>query len=139
MRLEGKVCVITGAGGGMGREAALAFCEEGAFVCAADVSLEAVEETLVASLLTRSLLEERAGAYRTNRERFGQLPRTLVALEEAQRVLTRLDDAEFNVFPRLARERRLFGCPIPQGAYWRAIDTAKDLTEAAKELAALGR
>ncbi len=45
-RLEGKVCVITGAGGGMGREAALAFCEEGAFVCAADVSLEAVEETV---------------------------------------------------------------------------------------------
>ena len=61
--------------------------------------LEAVEETLVASLLTRSLLDERASAYRTDRERFGQLPRTLVALEEAQRVLTRLDDAEFNVFP----------------------------------------
>ena len=34
---------------------------------------------------------------------------------------------------------RLAGFPIPQGAYWRAIDTAKDLTEAAKELAALGR
>ena len=35
-----------------------------------------------------------------------------------------------------ARERRLAGYPIPQGAYWRAIDTAKDLTEAAKELGA---
>ena len=35
--------------------------------------LEAVEETLVASLLTRSLLDERATAYRTDRERFGQL------------------------------------------------------------------
>jgi DNA helicase HerA-like ATPase len=70
--------------------------------------LEAVEETLVASLLTRSLLDERANAYRNDRERFGQLPRTLVALEEAQRVLTRLDDAEFNVFPRLAREGRKF-------------------------------
>ncbi len=45
-RLDGKVCVITGAGGGMGREAAIAFCEEGALVCAADVSLEAVEETV---------------------------------------------------------------------------------------------
>ena len=44
-RLDGKVCVITGAGGGMGREAAVAFTEEGALVCAADVSLEAVEET----------------------------------------------------------------------------------------------
>ncbi|MFJ2636530.1 NDP-sugar synthase [Streptomyces sp. NPDC087422] len=45
-------------------------------------------------------------------------------------------DHERTTFPRLARERRLAGFPIPQGAYWRAIDTAKDLTEAAKELSA---
>src|ERR671931_268987 len=54
--------------------------------------LEAVEETLVASLLTRSLQEE-------------------------QRVLTRLEDAEFNVFPRLAREGRKFNvgmCAVSQ-------------------------
>lgn len=44
-------------------------------------------------------------------------------------------DHERTTFPGLARERRLAGFPIPQGAYWRAIDTAKDLTEAAKELA----
>ncbi len=44
-RLDGKVCVITGAGGGMGREAALLFSEEGARVCAADVNLEAAEQT----------------------------------------------------------------------------------------------
>lgn len=43
-------------------------------------------------------------------------------------------DHERATFPRLARERRLAGFPLPQGAYWRAIDTAKDLTEAAKEL-----
>ncbi|MET9847784.1 nucleotidyltransferase family protein [Streptomyces ossamyceticus] len=48
-------------------------------------------------------------------------------------------DHERTTFPRLARERRLAGFPIPQGAYWRAIDTAKDLTEAARELATLGR
>jgi NDP-sugar pyrophosphorylase family protein len=48
-------------------------------------------------------------------------------------------DHERTTFPRLAREQRLAGFPIPQGAYWRAIDTAKDLTEAAKELAALAR
>jgi NDP-sugar pyrophosphorylase family protein len=45
-------------------------------------------------------------------------------------------DHERTTFPRLARERRLAGYPIPQGAYWRAIDTAKDLSEAAKELGA---
>ncbi|MER6157302.1 nucleotidyltransferase family protein [Streptomyces sp. NPDC001868] len=54
-------------------------------------------------------------------------------------LLPTLGDHERTTFPRLARERRLAGFPIPQGAYWRAIDTAKDLTEAAKELAALGR
>ena len=44
-RLDGKVAVITGAGGGMGREAAILFTEEGAKVCAADVQLGAAEET----------------------------------------------------------------------------------------------
>jgi NAD(P)-dependent dehydrogenase (short-subunit alcohol dehydrogenase family) len=44
-RLEGKVAVITGAGGGMGREAALLFCEEGAQVCVADVDAGAAQET----------------------------------------------------------------------------------------------
>ena len=32
-RLDGKVVVITGAGGGMGRDAAVLFTEEGARVC----------------------------------------------------------------------------------------------------------
>jgi len=40
-RLDGKVCVITGAGGGMGADAALLFTEEGARVCAADVDGDA--------------------------------------------------------------------------------------------------
>ncbi len=38
--------MITGAGGGMGRDAAILFTEEGARVCAADVNLEAAEETV---------------------------------------------------------------------------------------------
>jgi NAD(P)-dependent dehydrogenase (short-subunit alcohol dehydrogenase family) len=45
-RLEGKTCVITGAGGGMGREAAVVFSEEGARVCVADVALAPAEETV---------------------------------------------------------------------------------------------
>src|SRR5262245_25457556 len=44
-RLDGKVCVITGAGGGMGREAAVRFTLEGAKVCAADVIDDAADET----------------------------------------------------------------------------------------------
>jgi NAD(P)-dependent dehydrogenase (short-subunit alcohol dehydrogenase family) len=44
-RLEGKVAVITGAGGGMGREAALVFSNEGAKVCVADVDGDAAERT----------------------------------------------------------------------------------------------
>jgi len=45
-RLDGKICVITGAGGGMGRDAAILFTSEGARVCAADVVLDAAEETV---------------------------------------------------------------------------------------------
>jgi NAD(P)-dependent dehydrogenase (short-subunit alcohol dehydrogenase family) len=44
-RLDGKVCVITGAGGGMGREAAILFSAEGAQVCAADVNFDAADQT----------------------------------------------------------------------------------------------
>jgi NAD(P)-dependent dehydrogenase (short-subunit alcohol dehydrogenase family) len=45
-RLEGKVCVITGAGGGMGREGAIVFTNEGAKVCVADLDLALAEETV---------------------------------------------------------------------------------------------
>jgi NAD(P)-dependent dehydrogenase (short-subunit alcohol dehydrogenase family) len=45
-RLDGKVAVITGAGGGMGRDAAVLFTQHGARVCAADVNPAAAEETV---------------------------------------------------------------------------------------------
>ena len=45
-RLDGKSCVITGAGGGMGRVAAEVFTAEGARVCVADVDLAAAQETI---------------------------------------------------------------------------------------------
>ncbi|HXS99469.1 MAG TPA: glucose 1-dehydrogenase [Elusimicrobiota bacterium] len=44
-RLDGKVCLITGAGSGMGRLAAIRFGQEGAKVIACDVNLDAVKET----------------------------------------------------------------------------------------------
>jgi NAD(P)-dependent dehydrogenase (short-subunit alcohol dehydrogenase family) len=53
-RLDGKVCVITGAGGGMGRDAAILFTEEGAKVCAADVNIAAAEETVAQCQLESS-------------------------------------------------------------------------------------
>src|SRR5580693_7424497 len=47
-RLSGKVCVITGTGGSMGRAAALAFAREGASVVGCDLSVDSAEATLQA-------------------------------------------------------------------------------------------
>lgn len=44
-RLAGKICVITGTGGAMGRATALAFAREGALIVGCDVAVEAAEET----------------------------------------------------------------------------------------------
>jgi NDP-sugar pyrophosphorylase family protein len=52
-------------------------------------------------------------------------------------LLPETGDHERTTFPELAHSRRLAGFPIPEGVYWRAIDTVKDLETAAKELAAL--
>jgi NAD(P)-dependent dehydrogenase (short-subunit alcohol dehydrogenase family) len=46
MRLKGKVSIITGAGGGMGRVAAQRFAAEGSRVVVADVAADAAEETV---------------------------------------------------------------------------------------------
>jgi NAD(P)-dependent dehydrogenase (short-subunit alcohol dehydrogenase family) len=46
-RLENKVCVITGAGGGMGADAAVRFAEEGATVVVGDVDGAAAEQVAV--------------------------------------------------------------------------------------------
>ena len=77
-RLDDKVAVITGAGGGMGREAAILFTEEGARVCVGDVNAEAAEETV--SLCTGEAFavavdvvveEQVASMYEQTAERFG--------------------------------------------------------------------
>ena len=77
-RLDGKVAVITGAGGGMGREAALLFAEEGARVCVADVNGEAAEETVslspgdaFAAAVDVADEEQVASMYAQTAERFG--------------------------------------------------------------------
>jgi NAD(P)-dependent dehydrogenase (short-subunit alcohol dehydrogenase family) len=45
-RLAGKVCVVTGTGGSMGRATALAFAREGAQVVGCDVMVEAAQATV---------------------------------------------------------------------------------------------
>ena len=45
-RLSGKVCIVTGTGGSMGRATALTFAREGALVVGCDVTVEPAEETL---------------------------------------------------------------------------------------------
>ncbi len=44
-RLDGAVCVVTGAGRGIGRAAAIGLAAAGAYVVAADIDLAAAEET----------------------------------------------------------------------------------------------
>ena len=83
-----------------------------------DVSgLGSTEEVLVASYLTRRVLEEWQRAYLDEPERHAQLPVVAIALEEAQRVLGANKDRESNVFPRVAREGRKFNvglCAVTQ-------------------------
>jgi dihydroanticapsin dehydrogenase len=45
-RLDGKVCIVTGAGSGIGRASAIRFAEEGARVTAVDIDRDAVEATV---------------------------------------------------------------------------------------------
>jgi NAD(P)-dependent dehydrogenase (short-subunit alcohol dehydrogenase family) len=45
-RLVGKVCIITGTGGSIGRATALAFVREGALVVGCDLAVEPAKETL---------------------------------------------------------------------------------------------
>ncbi len=75
-RLEGKVCVITGAGGGMGADAAVRFAEEGASVVAADVDAAAAEQVAgeVGGLGVRVDVADEASVqamYAAAAERFG--------------------------------------------------------------------
>ncbi|MCB9159446.1 MAG: glucose 1-dehydrogenase [Caldilineaceae bacterium] len=62
MRLQDKVALITGAGGGIGRETSLLFAQEGAAVVAVDVNLDMAAETV-------AMVEAaggRAGAFRAD-------------------------------------------------------------------------
>jgi NAD(P)-dependent dehydrogenase (short-subunit alcohol dehydrogenase family) len=47
-RLSGKVCIVTGTGGGIGRKAALTFAREGALVVARGLYVDDAEATVAA-------------------------------------------------------------------------------------------
>ena len=74
-----------------------------------DVSgLGSMEEVLVASFLTRRVMDEWSSLYLEDPEAHQQMPTVAIVLEEAQRVLGKSKDRESNVFPRVAREGRKF-------------------------------
>ncbi|HWC31722.1 MAG TPA: ATP-binding protein [Actinomycetota bacterium] len=81
---------------------------EGYSVLVETSGVSEMEEILVASVIARRLLDRYSTAYLDDRRAFEALPPTLVALEEAQRVLSRVKRSEENVFPRIAREGRKF-------------------------------
>jgi NAD(P)-dependent dehydrogenase (short-subunit alcohol dehydrogenase family) len=70
-RLEGKVCVITGAASGIGADAALRFAEEGARVVGVDLAdVRGVDLSIVADVGDEDAV---AGMYAQTRERFGRI------------------------------------------------------------------
>jgi NAD(P)-dependent dehydrogenase (short-subunit alcohol dehydrogenase family) len=82
-RLEGKVVLVTGAGSGMGRVAAVTFAREGARIVAADVVVSAGQETVTQvraaggeAVFTHADVSkeaEVAAAVRAGEEAFGRL------------------------------------------------------------------
>jgi DNA helicase HerA-like ATPase len=71
------------------------------------------EELLISTVLTRAIFEHHKALY-TEKEKFEKLPPLLIAMEEAQRVLSQ---AKGTVFSQLAREGRKFRiglCAISQ-------------------------
>jgi NAD(P)-dependent dehydrogenase (short-subunit alcohol dehydrogenase family) len=70
-RLEGKVCVITGAASGIGAESARLFLDEGAIVVGADLREDSVGTISLAVDVTDE--QEVAGLYARAREEYGRI------------------------------------------------------------------
>jgi NAD(P)-dependent dehydrogenase (short-subunit alcohol dehydrogenase family) len=70
-RLEGKVCVITGAASGIGAETARRFAEEGAIVVGVDLAEGALGDLAIQADVTDE--EQVKGMYAQAREQFGHL------------------------------------------------------------------
>jgi NAD(P)-dependent dehydrogenase (short-subunit alcohol dehydrogenase family) len=70
-RLEGKVCVVTGAAGGIGSEAVALFCEEGAKVVGVDLEAGAPGDLSLAADVTSE--EDVHGMYERAKAEFGRI------------------------------------------------------------------
>lgn len=70
-RLEGKVCVITGAASGIGAESARLFAEQGAKVAGVDLADGIVGDLEIRADISHE--DEVAEMYRTTREEFGRI------------------------------------------------------------------
>jgi DNA helicase HerA-like ATPase len=106
-RIVGLPCVAADAAVSVGA-AVVRDLREGKVVLLDVSGLGSTEEVLVASFLTRRVLDEWSGAYLDDPEAHDRMPVVAVVLEEAQRVLSASKDRESNVFPRVAREGRKF-------------------------------
>jgi len=115
-RIVSLPCIATDASVSVGA-AVLRDLREGKVVLLDVGGLGSTEEVLVASHLTRRVLDEWSAVYLEDDEAHKRLPVVAVVLEEAQRVLSANKDRESNVFPRVAREGRKFNvglCAVTQ-------------------------
>lgn len=70
-RLDGKVCVVTGAAGGIGAETAKLFCDEGASVVGVDLEAGAAGDLALQADVSRE--DQVKGMYERTREEFGRI------------------------------------------------------------------
>jgi len=84
MRLSDKVALITGAGGGIGRESALLFAREGAAIMAVDVNEQAAQETV-------ALVEKAGGRAACCRADVSKAADCQKMVETAEKTFGRLD------------------------------------------------
>ena len=84
MRLDGKVALITGAGSGVGRAAALLFAREGARVVVCDIDARSGEET-------RAVIEAAGGVSSFVQADVAKESEVAAAMESVQRAHGRLD------------------------------------------------
>lgn len=106
-RIVGLPCVSADPSVSVGR-ALLRDLSDGRVVLLDVSGLGSTEEVLVASFVTRRILDSWSEAYLERPEEHERMPVVAVVLEEAQRVLGSARDSESNVFPRVAREGRKF-------------------------------